>query len=169
MIQITIKKNHWLSLMRIAVILSHPIPIEVSLAKRSFNKFYIMTLLSFFIFNYDFKTSINPWLFSTYLYHIPSQPTIMNSSELSLSMTWMSGLHVIICYSYEREVFFLYPKSPNDRERLSPPFTLPIWMYPPAFLILASYSSFYGLWSNDNSIALPALQRTLLESPALAI
>lgn len=53
-------------------------------------------------------------------------------------------------------------------DKFSPPFTLPLIICPPALVILSVSMGFSGLWSKERGIAFPALQRTLLESPALA-
>lgn len=92
----------------------------------------------------------------------------MKLSSGVLLYYFTSGLDMISCSSYGRFLSFLYAKSPKLLERFNPPFTLPLTILPPTFAILWDYIGFSGLWSKDNWIALPFLQSTLLESPALA-
>ncbi len=80
----------------------------------------------------------------------------------------MSGFAVIICYSADNDSFFLYSPSPKALDKFRPPLTLPKFTTPPALVILLIYYGSYGLWSLLNSVVLPLMQATDLESPAFA-
>jgi Zn-dependent membrane protease YugP len=86
-----------LILTRIAVMLSHPMPDIVSFATNSSNNSSIIFLLGLALPMCALIILISPWLLSTNLYQIPSQPIIINSSSRCLSKTLISGLQVIIC------------------------------------------------------------------------
>lgn len=75
------------------------------------------------------------WLVSTS--QIPSHAKMKNSSSSGwISNISMSGSAVIICSSGGKCLTCLYFKSPNERDKLRLPFTLPtILTKPPAFLI----------------------------------
>lgn len=63
----------------------------------------------------------------------------------------------------------MYSKSPIALDKFKLPLILPSLTNPPAFLTLSFSYSYSGLWSKDNSsITPPFLDKTLLESPALA-
>lgn len=66
-------------------------------------------------------------------------------------------------------LFCLYLKSPNALVKLRPPLTLPLIIWPPAYVILLYSSGLYGLWSYDNRYAVPFLDRTARESPQFAV
>jgi hypothetical protein len=68
----------FLKIIRVAVILSQPIPDIVSGATSNYNKSSITFLEDPFDFNAYFTISMIPWLFYTYFSQIPSQPNRMN-------------------------------------------------------------------------------------------
>jgi len=57
-------------------------------------------------------------------YHTPSHPINKNLSPSSLSIYFISGIHVIGCLWNGRPGVFLWPKSPIDLVKFKP-FTLP--------------------------------------------
>ena len=87
------------NLIRMAVILSQPMPSLVYFASKLFSKSSIILVLVFLALIYCFTISISPLELSTYLYQIPSHPMRMNSSPFYLLNSLISGLQVIICLS----------------------------------------------------------------------
>mmetsp|Transcript_30405 Transcript_30405/g.70104 ORF Transcript_30405/g.70104 Transcript_30405/m.70104 type:complete len:221 (+) Transcript_30405:130-792(+) len=105
---------------------------------------------------------------------IPSQAKTMNSSSGVRSRTMTSGVEQITCSFGGKSDRFLYSRSPMARLRFKFPFTrappLPSsFTVPPAASMRALSVSAVGLWSYDNSRALPARHITALLSPAFAV
>jgi len=103
-------------------------------------------------------------------FHMPSHASTINSSSSGSSvMCRISGRAEIIWSWGCNNIFCLYIWSPSALERLRPPFTLPsLVTSPPAFTMRCISGTSSGLWSWLSSTALPLLQRTHRESPALA-
>lgn len=156
-------------MIKMALILSQPSPVFVSLANNIFNISSII-FLGYLLILYWLRNKLtNPNVLSTNFYQIPSHPITINSSYVAfIGIYFISGLHVIICYEYVKAVLRLYAKSPNALVRLSPPFTRPLTTVPPAFLIRLNYIGSCGLWSYENTTKVPLRHKALLESPEFA-
>ena len=134
---------------RIAVMLSHPTSLIFELRQLSNNFVSTSFELLLSLLNLRISSTI-PSQFSTYFYHTPSQPIRINSSLPVSSIYSISGRAVTFCFYGGKPSFFLYYKSPMARLRFKPPSMRPIDTVPPAPIILAYYSGFSGLWSNDS-------------------
>mmetsp|Transcript_11614 Transcript_11614/g.26498 ORF Transcript_11614/g.26498 Transcript_11614/m.26498 type:complete len:277 (+) Transcript_11614:265-1095(+) len=108
--------------------------------------------------------------------HMPSQATIMNSSLTSRLNVATSGVEQIICSHGGRRVFFLYSRSPIDRERFRLPFTRYCTIgptcrrstLPPAWRMRSCSDGRLGLWSSERGTACLLRESTARLSPALA-
>mmetsp|Transcript_41255 Transcript_41255/g.95518 ORF Transcript_41255/g.95518 Transcript_41255/m.95518 type:complete len:336 (-) Transcript_41255:194-1201(-) len=107
---------------------------------------------------------------------IPSQANNRNSSSASLLNVSTSGVEHMICSEGGSNGFFLYSRSPMDRERLRLPLTR-YWTTdptccrstePPARRILSCSTGRFGLWSSESGTACPRRESTARLSPALA-
>mmetsp|Transcript_127101 Transcript_127101/g.359739 ORF Transcript_127101/g.359739 Transcript_127101/m.359739 type:complete len:220 (-) Transcript_127101:207-866(-) len=107
---------------------------------------------------------------------MPSHATMRNSSPASRLNVWTSGVEQMICSLGCKWGFFLYSRSPIDRDRFRLPFTR-YWtmgptccrsMEPPAFAIRLRSVGRFGLWSSDSGTAWRLLESTARLSPAFA-
>lgn len=159
----------FLNFIRIAVMLSVPMPSSVFGARISFSICSTgeeITSLSYILFNFlsNFSTA------SSFVRQsqMPSQAKRMNLSSVLLSLCTMSGTHETACYAGSNDYWSLYWKSPNALLRAKFPSTLEsstVWV---AALILFSSSSLSGLWSKLKGTTLEPVDSTALLSPALA-
>lgn len=89
--------DQFLKLIKIAVMLSQPIPDVVSPATNVSIRSDTTFFLSFSLVSCSFTISMIPWLSSTYRSQMPSQPINTNSSYFLLSTFLTSGLQMINC------------------------------------------------------------------------
>ena len=142
---------HWLdvwdhfllNLIKIADMLSMPYWFPLSFETSSSSNYSQIALNSFLSKRALTQSTIYAFVL---IYHMPSHPIIIKSMFQFLIFL-MSGLAVIICSYGDNASFFLYSPSPKALDKLRPPFTLPKFTVPPAFVILFIYYGSYGLWS----------------------
>lgn len=164
--------GHWFNKIRMAVILSRPVPSfpnpEPTSSSSNFDKifdiFFPYSILFFIHFTIPY-----PSLF----YQIPSHPMMMNYTQF-LSIFTTSGTQITICSRILRSLFDLKEKSPNALLKFKFSFILPCeFIRPPAANILFFSSEIVGLCSIFNCLASYLLsllfkETTLRLSPALA-
>mmetsp|Transcript_48643 Transcript_48643/g.143584 ORF Transcript_48643/g.143584 Transcript_48643/m.143584 type:complete len:220 (-) Transcript_48643:337-996(-) len=124
--------------------------------------------------NRSLMKSTASWLPTTS--QMPSQARRMNSSPATLRTVSTSGVAEIICSQGCSIRFFLYSRSPMDRDKFRLPHTrywtmLPtccLRTSPPALVIRSRSPGRFGLWSSERGTAWPFRESTHRLSPALA-
>ena len=157
----------FLKLIKIALILSHPTPLIVSLAMSSSNKSSIISFTSsyFSILLSTISTILSVGTIS----QTPSHPIIAHLSFPWLLKLQISGSTTRICSSLDFLGLLLYSKSPNARDKFKFALILPSETNPPARRILSFSLGKSGLWSFDRAvIVLPELTTILRASPVFA-